>query len=121
MDGRIIDLRKVEDVIERYDLKNKNRSRRFIWNRYAFYKFMRDNGFTLYSIGNMVDKDHATVLNGINIYNQNKRYADFQGSVMDIEVDLAYTIVQHVEQTDDICLNEMICLANLETLISNRL
>jgi len=41
--------------------------------------------------------------------------------VRDIETDLMSTYEDYIEQTEDICLNEMICLANLETLIKEKL
>lgn len=118
---REINLNKLNSVITSYGLKTTNRHREIIWNRYAVYKFLREANFSLGSIGRLFGKNHATVINGLRVYEENSRYSDFRSYVRDIETDLMSTYEDYIEQTEDICLNEMICLANLETLITEKL
>lgn len=116
-----INLHKLNSVITSYGLKTTNRHREIIWNRYAAYKFLREAGFSLGNIGRMFGKNHATVINGLRVYEENIRYSDFKAYIKDIESDLMHTFEDYIEQTEDVCLNEMICLANLETLITEKL
>ena len=116
-----INLQKVNDIIISYGLKTNNRYREILWNRYACFKFLREAGFSLGGIGNLFGKNHATVINGLRVYEENIRYSDFKAYIKDIESDLMHTFEDYIEQTEDICLNEMICLVNLETLIKEKL
>ena len=118
---KTINLDKLNEVITIYGLKNKSRDRSLVWNRAAVYKFLRDNGFSLDSIGKMFGKNHATVINGLKIYSLNERYNDFQSYIMPIENELVTTFHCHINESNDICQDEMISLAYLETLISEKL
>ena len=117
----IVDIQKVESVVNYFGLKNKTRKREVVWNRYAMYRFMRNNGFSFEKIGSFVGKDHATVINGLKIYEQNKRYNDFQSYVKEIEFELMSCYENSITETDDTCVNEAICMVNLENLISEKL
>jgi len=56
---------KIKDIIQRYDLTIKNRSRRIVYQRmYIFYKLYR-LGFTLQEIGKIFNMNHSTILYGL--------------------------------------------------------
>jgi hypothetical protein len=83
----------------------------------AVYNFMREGGFSLEKIGSLVDKDHATVMNGLKTYQLNIAYDDFKAYVKQIEDDLFYCF----DCYDDANINEVICMVILENLISEKL
>jgi len=116
----IVNINRVEKTIERYGLKEVNRKREIVWNRSALYNFMRSQGFSLEKIGSLVGKGHVTVMNGLKIYELNKRYSDFQSYVKEIEQDLSFCF-EVEDEYNDICINEAICMVNLENLISEKL
>lgn len=116
-----VDLSKVENLIDRYELNTSNRNRSFVWKRSAVANFLRKHGLTTVKIGSLLGKDHATILHALKVYNNNRRYEDFILDIYEIECDLQRTFEHTTDYTDDICLNEMICLANLETLIKEKL
>lgn len=58
-------IEKIKDIIQRYDLTIKNRSRRIVYQRmYIFYKLYR-LGFTLQEIGKIFNMNHSTILYGL--------------------------------------------------------
>ena len=118
---KTINIDRVEDIITEYGLKTKARNREIIWNRYAAFNFLRSFGFSLSTIGKLFDKDHATVLNGLKVYEKEKRYSDFQSYVLEIEKDLQTTIEGYIFESEDVCVNEVVCLCNLENLIKEKL
>jgi len=113
----IVDIKRVEGIIERYGLNTTNRKREIIWNRAAVYNFMRSNGFSFEKIGSLMGKDHATVIHGLKTYECNKPYDDFKSCIQQIEYDLFYSF----DCYDDVNINEVICMVNLENLISDKL
>ena len=59
------------------DLKVNSRKRRVVLGRYIFYVLAKKyTTHTLVSIGKMVGRDHATVLHGIEFYNEHKNDRD---------------------------------------------
>lgn len=116
-----INLERVNNIITSYGLKTKARHRDIVWNRCAVYRFLRNAGFSFEKIGSLFGKNHATVINGLVTYALNEKYSDFKSHIKDIESDLLHTFEDYIEQTEDICVNEMISLVNLEALIINKL
>jgi len=58
-------IEQIKDIIQRYDLTIKNRSRRIVYQRmYIFYKLYR-LGFTLQEIGKIFNMNHSTILYGL--------------------------------------------------------
>ena len=58
-------IEQIKDIIQRYDLTIKNRSRRIVYQRmYIFYKLYR-LGFTLQEIGKIFKMNHSTILYGL--------------------------------------------------------
>jgi hypothetical protein len=56
------------------DITTKTRKYEFIEARMIYYKLLRDRGYSLQEIGDTLDKNHATVLHGINVFNDIKDY-----------------------------------------------
>jgi hypothetical protein len=75
----MISLNKIETLVsdhfEIYDLKEVTRKRTVVFMRYVFFALSRNlTNFNLIEIGSQMNKDHATVINGLkkfeNEYNQ---------------------------------------------------
>ena len=52
--------------VSKEDLLSKDRFRHLVEARKELYKELRDKGLTLSEIGNLVGRDHTTVLNALN-------------------------------------------------------
>lgn len=50
------------------DITTKTRKYEFIEARMIYYKLLRDRGYSLQEIGDTLDKNHATVLHAINVF-----------------------------------------------------
>lgn len=68
----------VEEIIEEYNLKSKCRKRELVYTRNILYKHLRNKGMSLQAIGKKFNRDHATVLFGINQYERLCGYEDFE-------------------------------------------
>lgn len=56
----------IEQIINEYGLRSKNRSRDYLYRRYYLYNELRKLNYTLSEIGNVFGgKHHATILHGI--------------------------------------------------------
>lgn len=65
-----IDLKKVVYICERNGLIKKSRKREKVYARAAAFNFIRKNTkLSLSSIGDLLNKDHATVLHSLKLYN----------------------------------------------------
>lgn len=51
------------------DIRSKSRRREIADARAVFYKILYDNEYSLTLIGEILDKHHATVINGLKVYN----------------------------------------------------
>jgi hypothetical protein len=58
-------LRSTIQIVVGCNIKNKTKKTEFVYGRMVFYVLMRNQGYTLQTIGDYVGKDHATVLVGI--------------------------------------------------------
>ncbi len=67
---------KVLEFIERDKLNSKSRLRELIHKRVYLYAFLRSNGYKLQEIGKMFNRDHATVIHGINNFKIFKKTKD---------------------------------------------
>ena len=64
-----IDLKKVVYICERNGLMKKSRKREKVYARAAAFNFIRKNTkLSLSSIGDLLNKDHATVINALRMY-----------------------------------------------------
>ena len=68
----------VTELIDELDLKSKSRKRELVYTRNILYKHLRNKGMGLNAIGKMFNRDHATVLFGLNQYERLINYDDFK-------------------------------------------
>jgi len=117
----MVDRMRVDELINEYDLTSKSRKQDYIWNRSAVYNFLHLCNYSLTEIGRMLDKNHATVIHGLKLYDNNLMYSDFKYFIKPIEDALQECIVVEFKTYNDTCVNEAICMVNLENLISEKL
>jgi len=84
-------MKKIEDIISRYGLKDKDRSREKVYQRAYLYHYLYRiyRGMTYHSIGELFDMDHSTVIHGIKVYDQFKNDKLF--------LDLTYDLRSEIE------------------------
>lgn len=68
----------VTELIDELDLKSKSRKRELVYTRNILYKHLRNKGMSLTAIGKQFNRDHATVLFGLNQYERLINYDDFK-------------------------------------------
>lgn len=68
----------VSELIDELDLKSKSRKRELVYTRNILYKHLRNKGMSLTAIGKTFNRDHATVLFGLNQYERLSGYSDFE-------------------------------------------
>ena len=72
---------KIEQLIEQYDLASKSRERDKVYFRSYIYWLLREDGWIMSDIGNLFNRDHATVINGLKVheayYKKDKVYMRF--------------------------------------------
>lgn len=68
----------VLELIDELDLKSKSRKRELVYTRNILYKYLRNKGMSLQAIGKTFNRDHATVLFGLNQYERLINYDDFK-------------------------------------------
>lgn len=65
------------ELIRRYinenDLKSSNKKQVKAWSRFYICSYLRALGHTLEEIGREIDRDHSSVINGLNQYKLLKR------------------------------------------------
>lgn len=69
-------LEAVKGIISRDGLKTKKRTRDLAYRRAYLYTRLREYRFPFEFIGSLFGKDHATVMNGIKIWESSKMYDD---------------------------------------------
>lgn len=68
---------KIKQLIEQDDLASKSQKQKHVHRRhYLFYLLRERVGMTLESIGELFNRDHATVIHGINIYKSREEMKD---------------------------------------------
>ena len=73
-----IDLEAVEILINELNLKFKNRKRPLIYRRAAVFKWMYRNGLSYPRIGQMFNKNHATIINAVKLATNCEKYEDYK-------------------------------------------
>jgi hypothetical protein len=63
-------IEKIKYMIELYDLTTSCRDRDLIYKRAFIYSELQKIGMNLSEIGRLMDKHHATVINGLKVDNQ---------------------------------------------------
>ena len=67
---------KVKEVIEKDGLITKSRYRTFLDRRSYLYAMLHKEGMSLVEIGQLFDKTHATIINGIRKHHAYQRFKD---------------------------------------------
>lgn len=67
---------KIKEIIQRDGLVTKARYRRFLDKRSYLYAMLHKDGMSLVEIGQLFDKTHATIINGIKKHYDYNRYKD---------------------------------------------
>ena len=92
IETRYIDMVGLIALIDKHNLKNQSRKRENVWKRSAIAYVLRERGFTLDVIGNLLNKNHATIIHYLKLYANNVIYTDF-ASFLDMfeeEIELLY-------------------------------
>lgn len=69
-------INKVKEVIEKDGLITKSRYRTFLDRRSYLYAMLHKEGMSLVEIGQLFDKTHATIINGIRNHHAYTRFKD---------------------------------------------
>ena len=69
------------------DITQNNRKREIVYGRFIFYSIMRRKNKTMSveKIGKFLNKNHATVLNGLRQFDILKEYSDFRDIINKVE------------------------------------
>ena len=65
-------LEKVREVIKRDELDSGCRAQQMVYQRAFIYHLMQKHGYSLTKTGELFNRTHATIINGINLYNSIK-------------------------------------------------
>lgn len=107
---------KIQELIERYELNTSSRKRERVYIRSVLYHFLRSNKMTLDRIGQLFNKNHATILHGIACYEANKNYPDFKDLIELVENELEMSCIDIADE-DKLKLTEFeIDLLNANSL-----
>lgn len=84
-------LEKINELIEKYSLKENTRRRDVLFKRYFIFNELRVYGLSLSMIGEIFGKNHATVLNGLRVHKDMLSYrdADYASETAAIQAELA--------------------------------
>lgn len=101
-----MNLIKITELIERYELNTSSRKREKVYIRSVLYHFLRNNKMTLDRIGKMFSKNHATILHGLECYERNKNYPDFKELISLVENELEVSCIE-IEDEEKLKLTEI--------------
>jgi|LauGreDrversion4_2_1035121.scaffolds.fasta_scaffold268020_3 hypothetical protein len=65
-------LEKVKEVIKRDELDTSCRAQQMVYQRAFIYHLMQKHGYSLTKTGELFNRSHATIINGLNLYNSIK-------------------------------------------------
>lgn len=112
----IIDTDAFKTFIDEQGINQRTRKDYVKWSRYICFKWLHECGYTLTRIGLFFDKstsrgymDHTTILHGIRMYDDLKRYDDFKDIMEELEP-ILHTfmfIKETIEDYDTMKLTEL--------------
>ena len=110
-------LKMVEDKLQIPNLKRKDRSRDVYQARFIYFKLARRycKYASLSRIGKEVDRDHATVINGLKKYDMEAKYDPYMGDIYDniaSKIDTEY-IKPSRPENEDITLDKLLDKVNV--------
>jgi hypothetical protein len=94
---REIDINSLTQIIEFHNLRSKSRKRNLVYKRSFLCRTLRDMNFTLSFIGNLISKDHATVINALKVYEENVNYIDFVEYIGELPIDIEKCFIDTAE------------------------
>lgn len=65
-----LDIVNIQEIIDSYNLTDKNRKQDLVYRRAYLYYCLRKCGYTYQHIAMMFDKNHASIINGIKVHKQ---------------------------------------------------
>ena len=83
-----IDIDSLMQIIDFHGLRSKSRKRNLVYKRSFLCRTLRDMNFTLSFIGDLINKDHATVIHALRVYEENVNYIDFVEYIGDLPSDI---------------------------------
>jgi chromosomal replication initiation ATPase DnaA len=110
-------LKMVEEKLQIPNLKIKDRSRDVYQARFIYFKLARKycKYASLSRIGKEVDRDHATVINGLKKYDMEAKYDPYMGDIYDniaSKIDKKY-IKPRRPENEDITLDKLLDKVNM--------
>lgn len=90
---REIDIDSLKQVIEFHGLNSKTRKRNLVYKRSFLCRILRDMNFTFSFIGSLINKDHATVIHALKVYDENINYVDFLEYIGELPNDIENCII----------------------------
>jgi len=63
-------IERIQEAIERDNLASDNRQHKFHYRRIFLYSLLRKHGVNLSNSGKIFNRSHATIINGLKIYDQ---------------------------------------------------
>jgi DNA-binding transcriptional MerR regulator len=91
-------VRKAIQKVTRVDIQEKTRRYEIIESRMIYYKILRDKGFTLQEIGDSLEKNHATVLHSLKVFDD----------IVGIDKDLKRKYYEVVNQLSDLKIKKYV-------------
>lgn len=104
----------VYEIIEKYNLKAKNRKQSVIYKRYYLYNQLYMAKLSLSHIGLLFNKDHATIIHGIKMH---KLYTKTNDGVYAHHVQPIIDELNHVPQPRDLRFDILNCTSMDDLLI----
>ena len=83
-----IDIDSLMQIIDFHGLRSKSRKRNLVYKRSFLCRTLRDMNFTLSFIGDLINKDHATDIHALRVYEENVNYIDFVEYIGDLPSDI---------------------------------
>ena len=92
---------RVNFVVKENDLVKRCRKKRNNYSRIVIARYLRDHGFTFEEIGEVLKRNHATVIHMVNNYSFLYRHKDFQFVKNDITMQL--TVEKTIQERIVLC------------------
>ena len=88
-----IDFELLDKLIEAHELKSKRRFRKLVYKRAYIANELRSRNLTYQFIGDLLNKDHATIINSLMVFDNNCNYLDFVEFIGTLPDDLSYCFI----------------------------
>jgi hypothetical protein len=96
---REINIDSLKQIIEFHELRSSKRKRNLVYKRAFLCRTLRDINFTLSFIGDLINKDHSTVIHALKVYEENVNYIDFVEYIGDLPADIEKCFIDVIKFT----------------------